>query len=89
MRYFRPQLLKLVSSIRVRDSLLCLGAQMSCEFVVNVAYRISGVAMTTCEAGRVTPTTGATTTGKSRGTVRYAATAPLIGDAAEGNTTIM
>ncbi|MGB9056706.1 MAG: hypothetical protein WCC54_31015, partial [Pseudolabrys sp.] len=69
--------------------------QMSCAFVVTVAYRISGAAMTRCEsgvavtfeAGTVTPTSRAITPVKPRGTARAAATAPLIGNPAEGNTT--
>ena len=46
----------------------------------------SGVAVT-FEAGTVTPTSRAITPVKPRGTARAAATAPLIGNPAEGNTT--
>ena len=102
MRHSPLHLLKLVSSIGVRGSLLQPGTQVSCEFVVSVAYRISGVAMTTYEsriavtvtsttreAGTITPAARAITPIKPRGTARAAATAPPIGDPAEGYETFL
>jgi hypothetical protein len=54
---------------------------------VRLVTRCESEVAVTFEAGTVTPTSRAITPVKPRGTARAAATAPLIGNPAEGNTT--